>query len=384
MSIPEEFSRFPDHWDVLPFTKAVKDATSGNIKIQTSDYLEDGLIPIVDQGQLHYGGFTDDKLTICKSELPTIVFGDHTRVFKYIEEPFALGADGAKVLEPLANLDKRFLFHYLKQLKIESAGYSRHYKFLKETYVPVPPLAEQKRIAEILDKADAIRQKRQQAITLADQFLRSVFLDMFGDPVTNPKGWEVIKLGSCCRFQGGFAFKSEDYCDSGIPLVKITNVHFENIDWSDVSYVPADFLDTKAEFALKDEDLVMAMTRPIIKSLNAVKVVEVKEMDLPCLLNQRVGRFIDYENSFKKHFLKYLLYSDFFMNEVEKLCSVALQPNISSKQIEAITCYIPPIELQDEFSQIAKQIEQTIPHMSSFNDLDLFGSLNSKAFSGQL
>ncbi|WP_429049946.1 restriction endonuclease subunit S [Aeromonas veronii] len=250
--------------------------------------------------------------------------------------------------------------------------------------IPLPPFEEQKRIAAILDKADAIRQKRQQAITLADDFLRSVFLDMFGDPVTNPKGWEVIKLGSCCRFQGGFAFKSEDYCDSGIPLVKITNVHFENIDWSDVSYVPADFLDTKAEFALKDEDLVMAMTRPIIKSLNAVKVIEVKEMDLPCLLNQRVGRFIDYENSFKKHFLKYLLYSDFFMNEVEKLCSVALQPNISAKQIEAITCYIPPIELQDEFSQIAKQIEQTIPHMSSFNDLDLFGSLNSKAFSGQL
>ncbi|MGU5695544.1 hypothetical protein [Aeromonas veronii] len=97
-------------------------------------------------------------------------------------------------------------------------------------------------------------------------------------------------------------------------------------------------MDTKAEFALKDEDLVMAMTRPIIKSLNAVKVIEVKEMDLPCLLNQRVGRFIDYENSFKKHFLKYLLYSDFFMNKVEKLCSVALQPNISAKQIEAITC----------------------------------------------
>ena len=254
----------------------------------------------------------------------------------------------------------------------------------KELDIPLPPLEEQKRIAAILDKADAIRQKRQQAIALADDFLRSAFLDMFGDPVTNPKGWEVIKLGSCCRFQGGFAFKSEDYCDSGIPLVKITNVHFENIDWSDVSYVPADFLDTKAEFALKDEDLVMAMTRPIIKSLNAVKVIEVKEMDLPCLLNQRVGRFIDYENSFKKHFLKYLLYSDFFMNKVEKLCSVALQPNISAKQIEAITCYIPPIELQDEFSQIAKQIEQTIPHMSSFNDLDLFGSLNSKAFSGQL
>ena len=302
--------------------------------------------------------------------------------------------DGWLVLSPRTEeIHKDYFYYYLGSQEIKSKLASKaagavvknlNKDIVKELEIPCPPLAEQKRIAAILDKADAICQKRQQAIALADQFLRSVFLDMFGDPVTNPKGWEVIKLGSCCRFQGGFAFKSEDYCDSGIPLVKITNVHFENIDWSDVSYVPADFLDTKAEFALKDEDLVMAMTRPIIKSLNAVKVVEVKEMDLPCLLNQRVGRFIDYENSFKKHFLKYLLYSDFFMNEVEKLCSVALQPNISSKQIEAITCYIPPIELQDEFSQIAKQVEQTIPHMSSFNDLDLFGSLNSKAFSGQL
>src|SRR5690606_37723935 len=105
-----------------------------------------------------------------------------------------LGADGAKVLEPVAKLEKRFLYHYLKQLRLESAGYSRHYKFLKETYVPVPPLLEQKRIAAILDKADAIRRKRQQAIQLADEFLRAVFLDMFGDPVTNPKGWEVKPL----------------------------------------------------------------------------------------------------------------------------------------------------------------------------------------------
>ena len=62
--------------------------------------------------------------------------------------------------------------------------------------IPLPPLPEQKRIAAILDKADQLRQKRQQAIGLADEFLRSVFLDMFGDPVTNPKGWEVT-YGKC-------------------------------------------------------------------------------------------------------------------------------------------------------------------------------------------
>ncbi|WP_429218536.1 restriction endonuclease subunit S [Aeromonas veronii] len=346
---------------------------------------------------------------VVRGETETFYTGEYSNEFIINNGDILIGMDGdfnrarwkggrallnqrvCRIKADESNLCDSYLYHFLPKA-LDSINEKTHavtvkhlsVKGIRDIKIPLPPLTEQKRIAAILDKADAIRQKRQQAIALADDFLRSVFLDMFGDPVTNPKGWEVIKLGSCCRFQGGFAFKSEDYCDSGIPLVKITNVHFENIDWSDVSYVPADFLDTKAEFALKDEDLVMAMTRPIIKSLNAVKVIEVKEMDLPCLLNQRVGRFIDYENSFKKHFLKYLLYSDFFMNEVEKLCSVALQPNISAKQIEAITCYIPPIELQDEFSQIAKQIEQTIPHMSSFNDLDLFGSLNSKAFSGQL
>ena len=65
----------------------------------------------------------------------------------------------------------------------------------KNTEIPFPPLVEQKRIAEILDKADAIRRKRQQAIKLADEFLRAVFVDMFGDPVTNPKGWPQKKWG---------------------------------------------------------------------------------------------------------------------------------------------------------------------------------------------
>jgi type I restriction enzyme S subunit len=67
-------------------------------------------------------------------------------------------------------------------------------KIFWEHEIPLPPLEEQKRIVTILDKADAIRQKRQQAIALADDFLRSVFLDMFGDPVTNPKGWERIRV----------------------------------------------------------------------------------------------------------------------------------------------------------------------------------------------
>lgn len=205
---------FPAHWNVLPFSLIVKDATSEYSKLQKSEYLERGRFPIVDQGQQKFGGYTDDESVVSLDGCPAIVFGDHTRIFKFIDEPFCLGADGAKVLEPKAELDKKFLFYYLSSLDIESAGYSRHFKFLKENVVPVPPLREQKRIAAILDKADAIRRKRQQAIQLADDFLRAVFLDMFGDPNSNPKNADVLpmtevfdiktgKLNSNAAIEGG-------------------------------------------------------------------------------------------------------------------------------------------------------------------------------------
>ena len=103
---------------------------------------------------------------------------------------------------------------------------------LKALTIPVPALSEQKRIAAILDRADAIRRKRQQALQLSDEFLRALFLDMFGDPVRNPKGWPILKLADvfsreragtrCGPF--GSTLKKADYEDTGIPVWGIDNV----------------------------------------------------------------------------------------------------------------------------------------------------------------
>lgn len=106
----------------------------------------------------------------------------------------------------------------------------------EELEIPLPPLAEQKRIAAILDKADAIRRKRQQAIQLADDFLRAVFLDMFGDPVTNPKGGEVRELSELCIKITDGTHHSPPITKSGIPYVtakhlKLTGLEFFNDPW---------------------------------------------------------------------------------------------------------------------------------------------------------
>lgn len=298
---------------------------------------------------------------------------------------------GFKSLIPSESVDGLYLYYCMKHSsqRLQALGNGATFKevskkIVEEFEIPLPPLSEQKRIASILDKADAIRRKRQQAIQLADDFLRAVFLDMFGDPVTNPKGWEVKPLGSFCSFQGGFAFKSSDYADSGVPLVKISNVHFENVEWEDISYVAEGFLASRSDFSLKTGDLVMAMTRPIIKSLNAVKLVEIKERDIPALLNQRVGRFRRYEDVVARGFLKYFLYSDYFKSEVEKLCSVALQPNVSSNQIESIYCYLPPRSIQEQFSRIVSSVSVFEPKLKVAAIENLVTALSQKAFAGQL
>ena len=111
-------------------------------------------MPVVDQGQSLVAGFVNDLSSACKVELPVIVFGDYTRALKYVDFAFAMGADGTKILVPAVESDVKYLYYALKSLNIRSAGYSRHFKFLKEKRIPFPPLAEQKRIAAILDAAD--------------------------------------------------------------------------------------------------------------------------------------------------------------------------------------------------------------------------------------
>jgi type I restriction enzyme S subunit len=168
---------------ILPFESAVDDVSAGNKKVQKGDYLPAGLYPVVDQGQDYVGGYSNEKGNLVEGNGPWIVFGDHTRVLKYLDFPFCMGADGVKVLKPRSEhaIDTKYLFHFLTFNEVPSAGYSRHFKFLKRLEIPIPPLDEQRRIAAILDKADALRRKRKRAIELLDKLAQSIFLEMFGE-----------------------------------------------------------------------------------------------------------------------------------------------------------------------------------------------------------
>lgn len=130
-------------WRHEPFDSVIADESGGNLKTPQSEFLPSGRYAIVDQGKALVAGYTGDESRLCRAQLPVIVFGDHTRCFKYVDFPFCMGADGVKVLRPKVDADVKYLYHYLRQLRLTEGGYDRHFKYLKRSSIVLPPLAEQ-------------------------------------------------------------------------------------------------------------------------------------------------------------------------------------------------------------------------------------------------
>jgi len=381
--IPAEFRRFPTEWTVLPFSDVVKDVTSGNTKVPKGNYLEEGDYPIVDQGQQLYGGYSNDSTDLFSGTLPAIVFGDHTRAFKYIEEPFCLGADGAKVLEPkIENVHKRFLFHYLKQIRIESAGYSRHFKFLKETYIPLPPIEEQKRIAAILDKADSVRRKRQQAIDLADNFLRSVFLDMFGDPISNPNGFKKGTIRELIESANYGTSGKASETEGKYPILRMGNITYEGgWDFTNLKYIDLSEKD-EPKYLTQKGDLLFNRTN----SKELVGKTAVFDEDEPMAIAGYLIRVRPNEHG-NNYYISGYLNSFHGKQTLLNMCkSIVGMANINAQELQDIKILLPPIELQNEYEQIVRATKSKLKSFEKSAELleDNFNSLSQKAFAGEL
>ncbi len=232
-------------------------------------------------------------------------------------------------------------------------------KTLEDTQIPAYSLDEQQIISDTLSETDQLITKAKAQVSLLDQLVKSRFVELFGSIKSNNQRYPVVKIGSCAKLQGGFAFKSADYLDDGIRLVQISNVNKGTLDWDSINYVPQAFLQKYKDFELYVGDLVLAMTRPVIKSLDAVKIATVSENDVPSLLNQRVGRFVIDNIKLNSVYLMLSCQMPEFREYVEAMSGNSLQPNISSKQVEEYSIVLPPLALQEEFATFVEQTDKS-------------------------
>jgi type I restriction enzyme S subunit len=251
--------------------------------------------------------------------------------------------------------------------------------------IPFPPFETQQRIAAVLDKADALLEKRRQAINKLDTLPQSVFLDMFGDPLRNPKRFEEGILEKSIRLKGGFAFSSADYAATGIPLVKIGEVNRAEFKPESLSFLPTHFLSTHSRFVLHAGDLVMSLTGTTGKEDYANVVMLGNDYD-KYFLNQRVALIQPNESIYTREYLLCLLKDSGIKRQITSKSRGIRQANISNSDILHLKVAIPPLDLQKRFSSLFIRIKGLGVKQSraASRSNDLFQGLQQAAFKGEL
>ena len=161
------------------FTDIFDDVTKQGRKIPTNEYLERGMHPIIDQGQKEIAGYSNEEAGLF-CDVPAIIFGDHTRVIKYVDTPCFLGADGVKLLKAKkSNANYKYLFYALSSADIPNTGYNRHFKWLKEVEIPTHTENEQNDIVAVLDKVSGLIALRKQQLQKLDELVKARFVELF-------------------------------------------------------------------------------------------------------------------------------------------------------------------------------------------------------------
>jgi type I restriction enzyme S subunit len=254
---------------------------------------------------------------------------------------------------------------------------------VEELEIPLPSLAEQRRIAEVLDRAEALRAKRRAALAKLDSLTQSLFLDLFGDPATNPKGWPNATLGDVTQMVTGYPFRSEEYVTNGdsVRLCRGANILPGRVDWSDLARWPKSKMAGLEEFSLEVGDVVIAMDRPWISE--GFKIARVQPEDCPALLVQRVARLRG-GKKLPNAFLFHLLNQPAFTRHCRPTETTI--PHISPNDIRSFAFPVPPIDLQREFARRVMAVEKLeTAQRASLVELDeLFACLQHRAFRGEL
>ncbi len=336
------------------FDEIFIDKTKYGAKVQTSEYGEYGKHIIIDQGQVLISGYTDREDGLFE-EVPVVIFGDHTRVVKYVDEPFFLGADGVKVLRSKDNnANYKYLYYALKNANIPNTGYNRHFKWLKEIKIKYPDRARQDEIVEILDNVSDIIHKRQDELSQLDDLIKARFVEMFGDPIKNPKGWKVVTVGDVVKeVRYG---TSKPAAEGGkYPYLRMNNITADgHLDLNDLKYID-----------IPDDEIEKCVVRKgdiLFNRTNSIELVgKTTVFDLPedMVIAGYIIRVRLYERLLPEVLSQYMNL-EALKDILRSMAKGAVnQANINAQELQSIKVYIPDMELQKQFVAMKEQVNKS-------------------------
>ena len=327
------------------FTNLYRDVTKEGTKIPQEKYCLTGQFPIVDQGQRVIAGWWNDDAGIFKN-VPAIIFGDHTRAIKYMEQPFFIGADGVKILRPTNIKDNpKYLYYALQAAKIPNLGYSRHFKVVKELQICIYSRDEQNEIVRVLEKIDYLIEQRHAETTYLDQLVKSRFIELFGEPLSNQKGWQTMSIVEAAPIKS----QRGDLADE-VWLLNLDAVEAQTGTVLFKHRVQSGEINASTVY-FTAESVLYSKLRPY---LNKVVMpdedgVATSEMIPMYPLADRLNRA----------YLCYWLRSDAFVRHISEKVAGAKMPRVSMDYFRSLAIEMPPLELQEQFATFVEQTDKS-------------------------
>ena len=323
-------------------------------QVKKEAYNNGSKYPIISQEEKFISGYCDDESIVCHIDRPIVVFGDHTRVLKYIDFDFVVGADGVKVIIPIKSIDSKFLLYFLQWYNIPNLGYSRHYKLLKDIIVPIPHCTTQLSIVSELDKINELIRIKKEQLKDYDTLAQSIFYEMFGDPVVNEKGWEMKTLGHICEITSSKRVFANEYVDTGVPFYRSKEV----IEKSKQLPISVELYISESHYnKIKSSFGVPQIGDILVTAVGTIGKIWVVDTNEPFYFKD--GNLVWLRNIKGAH-REYFRYSLFYLiDEYKKVNANGAAYNaLTIAKLKLMLCPLPPLSLQQSFAQKIEQIEQ--------------------------
>jgi type I restriction enzyme M protein len=319
----------------------IVNTVSPPIKIAKSGYQTTGKYPIIDQSQDFIAGYTDNENTILEKD-EYVIFGDHTKVVKYVDFPFAQGADGIKILKPKENLIAEFLYYVMCKLQMPDKGYSRHWTIIKEIKIPLPPLSIQREIVEKI----AVKQR---AIEAARQVIDSLEKERkYFDPRprTPHENWQFVKLGEVAEINDKTAEPTKLYGKNAeVSYIDISSVNNNFGGINKIHKIISDNAPSRARRIVNVGDTLLSTVRPNLRAFTFLKILPENPIASTgfAVLHSKNTKIITNE------YLFLAISSLDAVNQMEGMMGKGAYPSINQTDVSNLKLLLPPLSVQQAY-----------------------------------